>query len=195
MNKAKRPRKVRKSLSITKGKKIHSKDIESSGNAASSMCILDLNDDCLEEIFSYLTKVDLINVIKSNTRFKGSSVQSFKRKFCQDPIIVSSFHVAGASVQTFKHSMAILKHFGAVISKLCIKFKLESVENLLESVTANCTESLFELELQHLGAFAIKPSAAYVSGAERMKSLLSTLNTQFTKLRHLKIVYYCKIYL
>lgn len=156
--------------------------------------ILKLNDDCLAKIFSHLNENELLNVIRSNTRFKTSCEQAFKRKYCRDPITVSN--VRGTCVDIdigeLNHSVSILEHFGHVISRLCIRFKLEKVKNLLKAIVANCHENILEVEFQHLGVRIQRRTTAsfyYRVGLNEMRSLLSKLTTQFSNLRHLKFDY------
>jgi len=166
------------------------KDDSKSNVENTSTGILILNDDCFQEIFSYLGGNDILNVIEANTRFKWPCEQVFKRKYCRFVIPVSNTIVfeSRTSAHALKHSINTLKHFGHLITKLSIRFKLAKIGDLLDAVAAMCGENLLEFELDHVGIRVLKPSL-YANGVEKMTSFLSNLSTQFKKLYRLKLAY------
>lgn len=170
---------------VAKRIKVHPKLSEE----ATSTGILNLADDCLAEVFTYLDESDLLNVIQANSRFKFATERVFKRKYCRNQVVVSNYHGTRLIVYKLKHSISVLEHFGHLISKLCIRFKLEKIESLLEAVVANCGENLCELEFYHLGIRRTKPSITFDYGLQRMRIFLNKLNTRFTNLQHLKFNY------
>ncbi|XP_037030317.1 uncharacterized protein LOC119070108 [Bradysia coprophila] len=155
--------------------------------------VLSLNDDCLQEIFMYLDSSDLLNTIKTNSRFKYACEQVFKRKYCGTQLVILSnldkWSKMNLSMKSLKFSVNISNHFGHLISKLRIRFKLNKIDGLLDAIAANCDENLLELELEHVGAYVIKKSLLYVSGLQKMQSFLSNLSNQFPNLHRLKIHY------
>lgn len=155
--------------------------------------ILSLNDDCLQEIFMYLGTSDLLNTIRTNSRFKFSCEQVFKRKYCGNKFVTLSNHnilsKMGLSMKNLKFSVNISNHFGHLISKLHIRFKLNKIDSLLDAIVANCNDNLLELELEHMGACVIRKSPLYVNGLKKMQQFLRNLSKQFKNLRRLKIHY------
>lgn len=151
--------------------------------------ILSLNDDCFEKICVYLNDSELLSLIRTNTRLKLPCEQAFRRKYCRKILTVSNFNGTRLDFKQLKHSINILKHFGHLTSRLCIRFKLEKIESLLEAVTMNCSKNLFDLELNHLGNRVIRSSVSYKMGLEVIRSFLSNLSTHFPKLYHLELIY------
>lgn len=134
----------------------------------------------------YLNRCDLVNVIAANPRFEIPAKRVFARKFLQISTIVSNLHPS-----RLNEDLLTLQHFGHLITKLCVKFKLENIERLLEAIIEYCGENIIELEFCHFGVVVEESSILYVryNGLERIGPFLGRLHTEFPNLRRLKFEY------
>lgn len=151
--------------------------------------ILNLNDDCLEEVFFYLDINDLLNVFEAHSQFKIASERAFGQRNKQIPVVVSNIHASRVNVRMIKYSSKLLQTFGHLITKLCIQFKLEKIDRLLEAIVKYCNKNVTELEFYHLGIRVKEPSVLYDNGLRNIRSFLRQLSTQFPNLLSLNFNY------
>lgn len=189
---AKRTRSDSKTKQPSKRFKVDPSEID--GVESSKTTILDLNEDCLAEVFLHLSQHDLANVrlVSNHELFKYASERAFTRNFAKSQTIVSMFpdyHSNASSV--IENSLRLLQAFGHLITKLLLKFKLENIAKLLKSIDENCGANIIELELCHLGVSVIEDQKhLYGSGLDEIKKFLDGgLHKRFPKLHHLKFEY------
>lgn len=143
--------------------------------------ILDVCDDCLNEIFKFLTINDLLCVRASNSRFKTPTERAFVWKQSDNPIDVSNHDT------NLEHSLNILKQFGQFVSKLCVNYKMEGFDVLMKAIVEHCGHSVKELELHH------EEEEWYLglhrTSVRRIKRQLRHIGTKFPKLRTLAFKY------
>lgn len=159
-------------------------------NEESSTTILDLNDDCLEEIFSYISQNDFLHIHQASSRFKFPSERAFARKCKKVPAIVSN-----QQTSLLADSIQFLEVFGNRVTKLRIKFKLEKCVGLLQAIQNHCdNEKINELELCHHEVRVKKPAYKYRTDRMEIMSFLRGLNAQFPNLVSLKVDYHNEYY-
>lgn len=154
-----------------------------------STTILDLNDDCLETVFLYLSREELMNLHGSNSKFRLACESAFSRKFGKVQTLVSNVQGYRVNMTVLKHSIKLLKTFGHCITKLVIHFKLEKISTLLEAIENYCGDTIKELELRHIGLRVKFPSMVNEIGLQAMYSLLSKINEKFPNLNCIRYDY------
>ncbi|KAJ6623928.1 hypothetical protein Bhyg_17256 [Pseudolycoriella hygida] len=104
--------------------------------------IVDLNNDCLDEIFSYLSYDDLLSACQVCQRFQNRARNVFRRK-CHD---MQMFSVKA------NESNHLLRRIGSALSKLEIFFCGDIIKNqqIIDITTKYCVENLKELTLHCL---------------------------------------------
>lgn len=134
-----------------------------------SLNLLEINDDCLLEIFTYLTVTELTNVASACTRLQTIARDLFSLRHKSNCVEIDMNSIA-CRPQTFllrvvkrrnrnfsqyskrlQQLIAIFRHFGDLLTKLKVVF-LDSVERFYNDVVVNmmvlyCTDQLEQLEL------------------------------------------------
>lgn len=82
--------------------------------------ILDLNDDCLEHVFSFLPTYDLCAVKKTCQKFANSAEDVFKARYRHRPLNVAPEIGDLADRGSFDRAFMITTTFGPLITKLSI---------------------------------------------------------------------------
>lgn len=119
------------------------------------LLIVDLNDDCLAEVFEYLNFEDLNDIFKTNIRFENGARMAFAFKFANSVYTVATRSYDGRQQPDF------LTRFGGVITKLIVvyrpntKFPRENAE-LHKKVFESCYGSLREIEFQEFNSSIFK---------------------------------------
>lgn len=93
---------------------------------------MDLNDDCLAEIFSHLSKFDLFLWRELHSRFIVPAELCFKRNFAKNEFVIGEW----SSLWKWRGSglKRVIDYFGNFINNVCIDRKfLEAIKN--ESIT------------------------------------------------------------
>lgn len=143
--------------------------------------ILDVNDDCLFEIFKFLKLNDLLSVRATNSKFKTSTERAFVRKQRDTPLGVSN-HDTNREL-----SFNILKQFGQFVRKLCVCYKMEKFDLLMQAIVEHCGDSVTELEFHH------EKEEWYLglhrTAVRRIKRQLHDLGAKFPKLHKLTFEY------
>lgn len=150
-----------------------------------STTILILNNDCLEEVFLYLSRNDLINLYATNSRLRCACESTFARKYGKIPTIVSNIQGNRVNVQVIKSSIKLLEAFGHLMTKILIEFRLERIESLLEAIDNHCGDKINELELRHIGVRVKEPSIVYGAGLQTLDAFLSRISEKFPNLHSL----------
>lgn len=154
-----------------------------------SSTIFVLNDDCLEAVFSYLSREELINLRHTNSKFRLACERAFNRNYGKIQTIVSNIHGYRVNMTVLKNSIKLLKTFGHCITKLVIEFKLEKISTLLEAIESHCGENIQELELRHIGIRVKFPSMVNQIGLEAMDQFLRKINDKFPNLNCIRYDY------
>lgn len=114
--------------------------------------LLDVNNDCLTEIFKYLTVPELADVAATCTRFQTIARDVFTIfSLCHQP---DCFKIDMNSMERRPQAAAILRHFGDFLTKLKVVF-LDSGErfcnaDVLNTMVMCCADKLERLELINL---------------------------------------------
>lgn len=117
----------------------------SGSNKCCALNIIDLNDDCLEEIFMYLNMKQLFDLVTIHSNFISVCSRIFHRKYRNHEINISSHNM-----DSFKRFPRVLKSLSNVITSLRVtfdRFDVLSNELLHRSIMENCAETLCELTL------------------------------------------------
>lgn len=120
----------------------HLKKSKAGTSSKSSTRILDLNDDCFDKIFGYLSYDDVLSVAQVCHRFQDRARDVFKRK-------KHNLKVFSVKANESKH---LLRRIGPALSKLEIFFGEDIIKNqqTIDIVTKYCIDSLTEITLHCL---------------------------------------------
>lgn len=147
--------------------------------------ITDLNDDCLEKIFDYLSLEELLNVADANKWLYVASASVYRRKFGQNKVILFEL-IANKTgyirmgyqstvIVGLKECLRFMRCFGPLISKLRVNYFRSSRKDysyLDRYVNEFCAETLASIEYYQ------KPT-----------SLMDIPEKPFTKTKNLLIKY------
>lgn len=114
---------------------------------ASNTSILDLNDDCLREVFERFSLDDLCAVADTCSRFKGIAQESFKTLKQKKLEFRKGYPIPYE--QQLKQFSKVLRNFGAWIEEIHSS-EIESLQcrnRFLELVSLYCSEKLTKLQL------------------------------------------------
>lgn len=102
--------------------------------------ILDLNDDCFDKIFTYLSYGDIISAAQVCLRFEDRSQNTFKRR--KYTLAVHCHDDAAAR--------PLIRHIGPYVTRMEIYFCDDVAKNqeTIDMVTKNCIENLTEIKLR-----------------------------------------------
>lgn len=146
--------------------------------------IFDLNDDCLSEIFKYLSYDDLLNVesVDKNGDFKGAIHLALKSTLIEIEIRITSNHTY--IYEGLNKFISFLKLFGNNLSKLSLRIHMYSYIKLLFdeidsgiSIDDSTPESIIgqycnEATLQHLEFHNFRPQkVCLVQNAKLFRSV------------------------
>lgn len=122
--------------------------------------ILDLNDDCLYDIFNMLNTIDLSSVDQTCVRFQRVAGDVFRRNHTAINLTTSDlpgYSNVGTGQLTLLQIRNIFMGYGPLIQKLqvtALSFKQENRYRVLDQVIRSCTT----LKSLHLTGFHIKVS-------------------------------------
>lgn len=118
------------------------------------MCLLmtDLNEYCLESIFSLISLKDLANIAVTNSAFSASSIYVFRKLHINTPII---FDPCISNGKKFNNFLNLLEGFGEHIRKLSITFYQEKRhmnrnQRIIQKINEKCYKSVIELNLTNV---------------------------------------------
>lgn len=147
-NKSKKPKQMKYKATANKNTN-KMKVIES--QSESQLSILDLNDDCLMEIFQNLNTLDLCAVKDTCRRFQNLSEYHFKTVYNRK---IFSFRVNDRykKMVSENEEQKILRHFGTHINKLIINASDFDVnaERVLDILGQNPVQNLKDFEIENL---------------------------------------------
>ncbi|XP_037031422.1 uncharacterized protein LOC119070963 [Bradysia coprophila] len=131
--------------------------------------LVDLNEDVLEKIFSYLDIQDLVNVVNSDKEYLNSSRSAFKRKYRGTCIQMPFVSNEVDPTQQCVSNVELLRYFGESMSILefCFDCNHPNAQRIFHLVVTYCRETLTELKMSHLSSVGFP------------------LNKSFTKVRKL----------
>lgn len=154
---------------------------------------VELNADCLSEVFGYLDIFDLGNVAATCTNFKYIARDVFSRKFAKDVVTVSNEH--NAAFGGHVPSILLLSLFGDLITKLRVDYIINNCFNrkLEEALSKYCGKSAIEIEFQDCNAIAFRQIERPFESVTKvifrkceLGSLVSNFNKLFPKARCLE---------
>lgn len=151
--------------------------------------IFDMNNDCLEEVFSHLSQYDLLNVHLSYPQLKVACENTFARKFSRVPVIITH--------RKRNDCVKLLELFGHLITKIQIKFRLSYIGNLLEAIKEHCGDRINELEFLDVGWHSdckhLHVNRRHLETrricTEKMIAFVTGLNVNYPNLLALKVNY------
>lgn len=119
---------------------------KSNDNDQQIIDILDLNDDCLFDIFNMLNSIDLSAVDQTCLRFQKVAGDVFRRKHTAINLTMTTlpgnWSNVGTSQLTLFQIRNLLKGFGTEIQKLhvaALSFKQENRYRVLDLIIRNCS--------------------------------------------------------
>lgn len=165
-------------------------DTENTTDEVKTTKLVDLNEDCLEKLFWYLNIDDLVNIVVYDSRFEAMAKRVFMQKFCQsdETIVVSNLHENSYNLDKLNHSIHLLNIFGNLITNICIKFKFENIDCLLDAIKRNCGQNIVKLEFDHERQVRMK-IYMHEKSTQSMNQFLKKMNQQVPCLRELSLVY------
>lgn len=109
--------------------------------------LTDMNDDCLEHIFLYLSLEDLLNIVHTNKQLRSAADLAFKRNFGRGKLVIfdeSSFtiHINKFEKVQLPNSYRLLCRFGHLILRSQIT---RSAGNMLKYLNKYCQHSTTEI--------------------------------------------------
>lgn len=117
-------------------------------NCVVRLSILDLDDDCLEEIFMHLNVKQLFDVIRAHTHFLAAGRRVLSKKFKHNEITVSIFQ------PIYFEYPEILHLVGDVMWHLRITYDRFSAGNfntkIHDAVVCYCSDTLIEVTFNHI---------------------------------------------
>lgn len=121
---------------------VHRKKLKADNSTESSTEILDLNDDCFDAIFGYLSYDDVLSASQVCLRFEDRARDVFKRK-------KHNFEVFSVKAN---ESNQLLRHIGPALLKLELFFGKDVIKNqqTIDIATKYCSENLTEITLHCL---------------------------------------------
>lgn len=132
----------RQTKSDADGQEVHLKKSKADNSTESLTEILDLNDDCFDAIFGYLSYDDVLAASQVCLRFEDRARDVFKRK-------KHNFEVFSVKANG---SNKLLRHIGPALLKLELFFGEDLIKNqqTIDIATKYCTENLTEITLHCL---------------------------------------------
>lgn len=181
-------------LKTNSTKHLKDKSIQQSGySAASPLKIINLNDDCLEEIFMYLNMRQLFNTMTTHPNFSNACHRIFRRKYKCREISIMSHQLTSMDLEM------ILKMLGNVIYSLRVTFnRCDMISNHLiyRSIIKYCSETLTEITFNHIEStmkcdvqFPNLVKLSFNQG--HLSESITKFNHLFPKLRILQM-FFCK---
>lgn len=106
------------------------------------MNVLDLNDDCLDQIFRYLNTADLATISETCKTFQQIAVKTFKSKK-KNSVVFLCNNTKAAKFE----SSRILRQFGRFLQKVNIDFGGDKTnDKFIDVIVDKCNLNLFEVE-------------------------------------------------
>lgn len=126
--------------------------------SSNNMNVIDMNIDCIEEIFEYLSIIDLLRVADTNKRFQKAASLVFSRKYAFEYVSIKSDRIKLGwrnidEIRDFIDSFRLLRCFGQLISNIHIQLDdaVNSVHGqfaeLFRYVNEYCAQNLKELRI------------------------------------------------
>lgn len=123
---------------------------------ATTIRLTDVNDDCLERIFLYLSLEDLLNIADTNKELKPAAEITFVRHFKRGQLILwrstSEIHINKTEQVKVRNPYRLLRCFGHLIPNQKIQH-----HNMLKYVNQCCSESIIKIEFGSLCRYMNKP--------------------------------------
>lgn len=170
-------------------------------NRDGPLSIIDLNDDCLAEIFIHLNLKQLYNVVTVHVHFLPACRHVFFKKFSNKEITISAHQI------TQPDYTKVLNWLGDIILNLCVTYdRCDGHEHghghgnfnrtIHEAIVCHCSDTLVEITFNH-----IRPTMEINKPFQNLKKLkfnhgcvgrtLSKFNKWFPKLVSLQF-FFCK---
>lgn len=172
--------------------------------------ITDINIDCLEVVFKYLSIVDLLSIADSNKFLRNAAELVFILKYGKKRVDIFDLNSVRPEISTGMHtieisglksSLQIIRCFGKFISKLKVSCSLADIENhisfnrLMTYISENCTESLTEIGLFDCLEGSLKNLIPFPKVEKVCTDISdlsgSALNFLFPNMRYLQFSVFC----
>lgn len=181
---------------------------ETTMEAAERIRITEINIECLEIAFKYLSLDDLLNVANTNTHLRNAAKLAFASKYRKKRINVQwTESIPGIADEGYlKMSLRMLRCFGELISSLevsCYFVNDKSdtfLQRLLDYVSEYCATSLTELVVNRCpkGAWDRVQTPfqsvrnVFLNSSRSIRG--DNLNRLFPEMRQLNLGYLCSVY-
>lgn len=114
--------------------------------------LVDLNDDCLLEIFRMLSPDDLLSINDTCSRFRTLTVPAVTLKYGDTTINLNTWYIDEHSKFNILQIRHILRKFGSLIAGVeCFRSEANNneIRQILNLILANCNGALRTLNLSH----------------------------------------------
>ena len=113
--------------------------------------LVDINNDCLIDVFEYLSLEDLFNVAETHSSLVPAAQLVFARRYRKKEFFLNLDTVRFLSddcIEVRKDiAAAFVRLFGTALSSLFINFDCHHEQDIEESLLDNCSNTLTKLEL------------------------------------------------
>lgn len=113
--------------------------------------LTDINDDCLQSIFEYLTLEDLVHVAEANWRFIASARAVYARNYRERKIFLNigivRFHEKNCTEIRKDLAIPFFRHFGEKVVNLFVNFLNHTNTEIEQALLQHCTATINTLEL------------------------------------------------
>lgn len=120
-------------------------------SSRSRLHLLQINNDCLIDVFDYLSLEDLLNVAEAHASLVPAARMVVVRRYRTKPFYLNLGTVrfiGDDCVEIRQHTAAtFFRQFGAALSSLVINFEGHHEQAIEKSLLENCTNTLTKLEL------------------------------------------------
>lgn len=160
------------------------------------LTLTDMDNDCLEEIFKYLSIDDLLNVVDANKLLRIAAGSLYRRKFGRKPVTLSKMKpnqttligtLYQVEVTGLKKCLQFVRCFGSFISVLCIDYNQAARKDYIylnRYINQFCTDTLIDANFNYiqkrtnLQSFIKKPFKM----VEFLRITASNLGNQLTEI-------------
>lgn len=130
--------------------------------------LVDVNDDCVEKIFIFLSFDDLLNIADSCKRLKSAADLAFVRKYRSRCVnfFIQHTHRNGPvplnnrmHISDFRTSLRLLRCFGHLFHSIHIQWSYvpaKKSNKLIHYVNKYCCESLIKLQFREISKLALE---------------------------------------
>lgn len=158
--------------------------------------ILDLNEDCLREVFEVMELSDLAAVADVCSRFRSIAQAHFKALRVKH-LVFTELRENDAIIEEFERASGLLRNFGAYAESIEVHGNGHSfvrnaavyVERLQQLIIRHCGENITKIQLRHIG---FEHSDRFMASIPTFKKLKTLLFAYVRDIRFADILMVCK---